>query len=149
MDKLDYLNTAISFLSLVIAAIAMVRARRADILANNLAAKQIKEIDLANEKRERPSLILSFENDNRRFSFKLTNIGDGSAYNVRPTEGNMAALMYEQLSNYFPIAELRPGQNFAVPAFMSDLAPRKVEQQFAWEERDGRIKNEILVASTR
>jgi hypothetical protein len=150
MTHVDFLTLSISILSVIIAAVSLIRTRKLaaeqlelERVTAELSAKQIEQIERDDQQRQRPDFHVDLTKLGNDHYFLVANRGDGSAFelNFELVDCSNSPL-YADSVRMFPYAELKSQARVKVPAAVHLGSPSSYNVRLTWKERDGTEKSE-------
>lgn len=150
MTYVDFLTLSISILSVIIAAVSLIRTRKLaaeqlelERVTAELSAKQIQQIEREDQQRQRPDFHVDLTKLGNDHYFLVANRGDGSAFDLNFELIDCSnSPLYEDSVRMFPYAELKSQARVKVPAAIHLGSPRSYNVRLMWKERDGTEKSE-------
>lgn len=150
MTHVEFLTLSTSILSVIIAAVSLIRTRRLaaeqielERVTSELAAKQLQIIERDDQQRHRPAFYVDLTKLGNDHFFLIANRGDGSAFelNFELVDCSYSPL-YADSVRMFPYAELKSQARLTVPAAIHLGSPSSFNVRLFWKERDGTEKSE-------
>ncbi|MEZ6138889.1 MAG: hypothetical protein R3C53_28725 [Pirellulaceae bacterium] len=150
MTLVDYLTLSISLLSVIVAAISLIRTRalaaeqlELERVTAELSAKQIELIEREDQQRKRPDFHVDLTKLGNDHYFLVANRGDGSAFDLNFELVDCAnSPLFADSVRMFPHSELKAQSRIKVPAAIHLGSPSTYNVRLTWKERDGVDKSE-------
>jgi len=150
MTLVDYLNLSISLLSVIVAAISLIRTRalaaeqiKLERVTAELSAKQIEQIEREEHQRKRPDFNVDLTKFGNGHCFLVANRGDGSAFDLNfELVDCVNSPLYAEAVRMFPYSELKAQSRIRVPAAIHLGSPSTYIVRLSWKERDGAENSE-------
>lgn len=146
MNSFELINLAISLLSIIVAAVALVRSRvlaqeqlRLEKITAELSELQIRMIKEQNRDKDKALFNVNLIRKGKSYCFYIHNKGQGSAYNVSfelvDCEDN--PLVKHEIEALLPYKELKPNSRITLPAALHYQSPLKYQAKLNWEDKEG------------
>ena len=150
MTNVDYLTISISLLSVIVAAISLLRTRtlaveqlKLERITAELSAKQIQIIEREDQQRQRPQFHVDLTKLGNDHYFLVANRGDGSAFDLTFELVDCTnSPLYDDSVRMFPYSELKAQSRVKVPVAIHMGSPSSYNVRLHWKERDGADKSE-------
>ena len=153
MSKFEVLSLTISIIAAIISTISLVRTRELakeqlelEKVTAELSRLQIESITEQKTDKTKPKFNVSLTKLGKTYNFYITNIGQGSAYNVNfdLIDCEDSPLFASELVDIFPYQEMKPSSRIKLLASLHMNSPSKYQSRISWEDENGNKHEEIF-----
>ena len=149
MTLVEILTLVCSLVSLVIAAVSLIRTRkvaveqlRLDQITADLAKKQLEQIEQQEGINKLPSLTVTMGKIGKNWKLVIANRGNGSAHNLDFELINCSDNPFFNAESKLPHPELRSGQRIKLGASIHMQSPSKYHLKISYNDADGAAHSE-------
>jgi hypothetical protein len=143
-------SVVVSLLALVVAGVTAIRQHKLQASVARLADAQLRQLARDREKDSQADLRAVLRKvEGNRWKFRLTNVGESPARNVRVTmKDARPENVLLRADTLFPLSELRPQDHFETPAIIQLGTSWPPTMLFTWDDEFGKNRQREITLST-